>query len=383
MKKTALISTHTSLYKLGIWPILAKNKLLNVDIYSATKAKWGIKTFDNEYAKRQGIRLFEIKNYYLVDKLLFFQSIPFFKILFKSNYNTLILPGEVTCLSTWFLLFFSKLTGQKTIIWTHGMYGRETALRKSLKKYFYKLANNLFVYGNHSRNLLLEMGFNSEKVHVVFNSLDYNRQKELRNNIESELDFSYLKNEFFGNNHPVILFIGRITPRKRLDLLIQAAAESKLKGHNYNYLIIGEANGDYLVRNQLIISEKGLVKNFKFLGGIYKESDLSKYFSLIDMLVIPGKVGLSSMHSLAFGKPVISHSDFKNQVPEVESIVEGETGFLFEKDNAIDLSDKITTLIKDLEFKKEYYHKNCIRMIEERYSPAIQNEIITKAILNI
>ena len=54
-----------------------------------------------------------------------------------------------------------------------------------------------------------------------------------------------------------------------------------------------------------------------------------------------GNIGLTAIHSLSFGTPVASHDNFENQMPEVEAIIDGENGFLFEENNSNDLIDKI------------------------------------------
>ena len=263
------------------------------------------------------------------------------------------------------------------------MYGKETWFRKNMKSFFYKLSNELFVYGHHSKKLLIESGFTSNQVHVVYNSLNYKLQKKIRTKVLDTAKTVTTKKALFSNDYPVVLFLGRLTERKRLDLLVEAAKIIKSRKKNCNYLVIGEGNMNYVKDIKKTIYNYKLNDSFNFLGALYDESDLSNYISFIDSLVIPGKVGLSSMHSLAFGKPVISHSDISNQVPEFESIEIGKTGYLFEAGNAEDLADKILMLLERLKENPRYFYENCIRVIEEKYCPEIQNKIITKAILNL
>lgn len=45
-----------------------------------------------------------------------------------------------------------------------------------------------------------------------------------------------------------------------------------------------------------------------------------------DLCVSPGNVGLTAMHSLVFGCPVITHNCFEWQMPEFEAIQPGITG---------------------------------------------------------
>ena len=57
--------------------------------------------------------------------------------------------------------------------------------------------------------------------------------------------------------------------------------------------------------------------------------------------VCPAAVGLTAIHALSYGCPVISNDNVETQMPEFESIVEGETGSLFKENDIEDLVEKI------------------------------------------
>ena len=48
-----------------------------------------------------------------------------------------------------------------------------------------------------------------------------------------------------------------------------------------------------------------------------------------DLTVSPGNIGLTAIHSLSYGTPVCSHSNFNNQMPESEAIINFEKWFFF------------------------------------------------------
>ncbi|MEZ4897633.1 MAG: hypothetical protein R2806_12390 [Saprospiraceae bacterium] len=64
---------------------------------------------------------------------------------------------------------------------------------------------------------------------------------------------------------------------------------------------------------------------------------LSTFFYNSAVCVSPGNIGLTGVHSMSFGCPVISHNNFVEQMPEFEIIREGETGYFFQQNNILDL----------------------------------------------
>ena len=66
-------------------------------------------------------------------------------------------------------------------------------------------------------------------------------------------------------------------------------------------------------------------------GETFDEAEISKLLNHADLCVSPGNVGLTAMHALAYGVPVATHNDFKNQMPEFEAITPGKTGFSLRK----------------------------------------------------
>jgi glycosyltransferase involved in cell wall biosynthesis len=96
--------------------------------------------------------------------------------------------------------------------------------------------------------------------------------------------------------------------------------------------------------------------------------------------VSPGNVGLTAIHSLSFGTPVCTHSNFFNQMPEVEVIEEGVTGCFFEENNIESLDNVIS---KWVNFPKDrsVIRDNCYQIIDDLYNPYNQLNVI-KSLLN-
>ena len=128
------------------------------------------------------------------------------------DYDVIIGDLGIFCLTEWALRFIGKLRGQKVYFWSHCWYGRESWIKKVLKKALFKNADGMFLYGKYAKDLMIKEGFLPDKLHVIHNSLDYSEQVSIRNKIKpTEIYLTH-----FGNNNPVLLFIGRLTKVKKL-----------------------------------------------------------------------------------------------------------------------------------------------------------------------
>lgn len=296
------------------------------------------------------------------------------KLLWK-DYDAYILLGESRSLSTWLFCIRAKLfhPKKKVYFWSHGWYGKESKVEKIVKKWLFKLPNGgSFLYGNYSRDLMIKEGFNPENLYVIHNSLAYDEQVAIR----KQLTATPIYKEHFGNDYPNLMFVGRLTHIKKLDQVLRAMSLLKDKGQNYNMTFIG--GGETLEELQKLASELGLVKNVWFYGPCYDEKELSGLIYNADLCVSPGNVGLTAMHTMVFGTPVLTHDDFPHQMPEFEAIHEGETGAFFKLDNVESLAQGISKWFAEKGDKREEVRKACMKEIDENWTPQFQIEVLRK-----
>ena len=170
------------------------------------------------------------------------------------------------------------------------------------------------------------------------------------------------------------MFIGRLTQQKKLEILIRAVKELDKSNYKVNLLIIGDGNQkEYLIK----LSTKLRLNNFYFYGSLYDENEISSLIYNSDLCISPGNIGLTAIHSLSYGTAVASHSNFNNQMPEVETIIQGVNGFLFKEGDSIDLAIKIKSF---LEFKPD--KKKVRQIVDEKYNFHYQKIIFDQLILN-
>jgi len=274
--------------------------------------------------------------------------------LSNKPYTHYIITGQPYSLSSWLLITLNRFRGKKTFIWNHGLYGKENGFQLFMKKLQTKLIDGYFLYGNYAKNLMQKEGIPIWKLHVVFNSLDHSKQLEIRKTLKkSNIIFDY-----FNNTNPTLVFIGRITAVKKLDLLFLAIDRLRSKGKYYNLILIGDGpEKDKLLHRMLNLN---LQDQIWFYGACYDESKLGELIFNADLCVSPGNVGLTAVHSMGYGTPVITHNNFANQMPEFEAIIQGETGDFFEENN-------LDNLVKTIENWIEKYPKKSNNLIEQCY----------------
>lgn len=301
------------------------------------------------------------------------------RLLFKRKYQTYFSLFSTRSITDWVFIWlaFKFFKKKKFYIWTHGWYGKETGRDAKMKLWLYRNVTGTFVYGDRAKELLIKEGVPAEKIFPIHNSLDYDKQLELRKSISA----SSIYQEHFGNANPVIVFIGRLTKVKQLDMVVDALANLKQRGEEYNLVFVGD--GVERGSLELRVESLGLRDSVWFYGACYDEKTNAELIYNADLCVAPGNIGLTAMHVLMFGCPAISHNDFAWQMPEFEAIKVGETGDFFERNNVESLSSTISKWFAEKKDKRDDVRQACYKEIDTNWNPYYQMELIKKVIKTV
>ncbi len=338
----------------------------------------GLKLIDPEKAyikvSEGGLRWKFIRNIYLGNKFIWQKGL--LKLAWSGDNDCLILLGDMCFLSSWPAVVLARLRGKRVLSWTHGFYGNEKWFKKFVREMFYRLFHGHLLYGNWSRKLMIEMGFDPDELYVVFNSLDYDSQRKLREGIGPD-KVKAVRNELFAHPElPVLLFIGRLTEQKRLDMLIDAAGMLHFRDRPVNVLIVGEGIARQSLERQA--AELKIEDAVVFFGACHNEQILAPLIMASDVCVSPGDVGLTAMHAMVYGTPVITHDNPTRQMPEFEAIVEGKSGQFFKEGSAEDLANVLENWLTG-DLAREDVAANCRDVIDKYYMPHFQLDIINSA----
>lgn len=353
-------------YRFPIYQKMAET--FDVEFYLGDKAGTTIKTFNytdlkgyKKSLKRVGI----FGNWYWM--------IGVWRLTFN-NYDKYIVTGEPFCLSVWLFLILAKLQRKTTIAWTHGWYGRETGAKKVIKKAFFGLFSKIMCYNDYSRNLMIEQGFDENKVFTIGNSLDTDVQRKIRQNLKPTDIFT----AHFKNNYPVILYCGRIQKVKQLEKLIEMLGAMKSRAIDANMVFVGKDVDGVGIEN--LAKNSGLENRVWFYGPCYDENILGEIFYNSAVCVSPGNVGLTAIHALSYGCPVVTHNDFPNQMPEFEAIKAGETGGFFKFGDDEDLLNCTLMWLNCSSAKREDIRKKAFAEIDGKWNIYSQIEVLKKVL---
>jgi glycosyltransferase involved in cell wall biosynthesis len=297
-----------------------------------------------------------------------------FRALLRHDVSYCIFLGNPRFLSYWLLTPILRLLGKKVYFWSHGWIAQdEPALRSAFKHLFFMLPHGLLLYGKRSKEIGIARGFAAGRMHVIGNSLDYCAQKKLFDALAGRSQ-SELRREFdLPVDKKIIICTARVTRKCRFDVLIHAAVKLKAERREVFVLIVGEGPE----RECLSSMATTLQLQHRFWGACFEEDTISKLYKCADLTVSPGKVGLTAMHSMAYGTPVISHGNFDRQMPEYEAIVPGVTGDFFEENSSEDLARTILRWFDQHPAKPE---ADCVGRIENEFTPASQRRAIESAL---
>lgn len=156
-----------------------------------------------------------------------------------------------------------------------------------------------------------------------------------------------------------VLYAGRVTPDKGLDILIEAFKIIQREHPNIELLLAGpQPWGEYM--KKLVHQAKEL--NCSFLGNL-ESNELIKLYNQTLFTVLPSRseaFGRTVIEANACGKPVVT-----SDLPCFKEIVT-KNGLISQLDPT-DLAEKILLLIEDGKLR-EQIGKNARRIVEEKFS---------------
>jgi len=370
MNKIAIIYDFFPHYRAGV--IKSLNKSNNFKYYF----------YGSRSSRDKSIRSFKFSDKYnFIDAKLYqigsfvFQFRIFFHII-NNKMKYCIFLGNPNFITTWFYVFFLRLFNVKCYYWTHGwISNKESFFKRKIRNFFFSLSDGIFLYGNRSRDIGVKEGFKSNFLHVINNSLDFDYQTKIFNNIKNKT-IDELKNELsIDSDKRIIICSARLTKKCSFDLLLRAI--HLLKKFKYYYKIIFVGDGPEVLTLQNL--SKDLNLDVIFWGECYDENILSKLYHVSDLTVCPGKIGLTAMHSMAYGTPVITHGNLDNQMPEVEAIIPGVTGDFFIENSYENLAEIINNWFLHHSIKPVH---DCVSRIQFFYTPIYQRERIESVLIN-
>jgi glycosyltransferase involved in cell wall biosynthesis len=202
----------------------------------------------------------------------------------------------------------------------------------ALRRTMVRLATSYVAYGSQASEYLLSLGAQPEQVHVGLNTVDVDAMASAVQVERAKPEFSQPRSAY----PPILLlYVGQLIPRKRVDLLLHALAS--VETDDLGLLIVGAGPEEQSLRNLAAFLS---LRNVYF-EGFQQPAVLPRYYALADALVLPSDRevwGLVVNEALAAGLFVICSDTVGAGFDVISSGWNGDT---FAAGSAEDLGDRL------------------------------------------
>lgn len=239
-----------------------------------------------------------------------------------------------------FLFFLQKGFGFFLVTYTHPLMRsqglKNQRLNRLMTKVMFRMYDRVIFYTEQAMRQAVKDGLLPEaKAAYANNTLD-------TDSIKAVYEFTPPPGK------PRILFIGRLIPSKRLDLLFKYYEEFKKRVTGLKLMIIGDGPEAARVRTAADkdpdIDWKGAIVDEGVIAGIMAESSL---------VFIPGHSGLSIVHAFCYGRPYATSGAYPGHPPEIAYLKDGWNGLLLAGDLSRDV-DRITDFLNNRNLLETY-----------------------------
>jgi glycosyltransferase involved in cell wall biosynthesis len=262
----------------------------------------------------------ELKSVTLVDLYNFFgcaiswqtQIISF---PLKKN-DVLILPSNPRNLSCMLLALIARIKGARQIWWGHFRSSSTQERRLYLRVILMRLlADIVLFYTQKEVDEFIEeypSWVSRNDVFALGNGLDLAKIRFLRKSYES------------SKREASLLFIGRLTKKANLELYFASLhfVEVGVTTHVVGY---GELYHELREIAEAIPAQHRTIWH----GEVRDEKKIASFANICLGSIYPGEVGLSLIHAMSYGLPVIVHHNSRRHMPEFAAFEDGVTGLSF------------------------------------------------------
>jgi len=279
-----------------------------------------------------------------VSKNLIMILINIFFIFFLIKKNRINIVHARSRGPAWSCLIACKISGAKFVTTFHGTYN----FNSSIKKYYNSIMVKSDIVITGSNFILDHVKSNYETtklVRLVKRGIDENYFDPF--NVENSEKEKIRKEMGFSDQNFLVLLPGRLTNWKGQKIFIEAANFLKMqdKLSNIFFIILGDSQGrnSYLTELHSLISKYKLVDKVRIIKPM---NNMPLAYSFVNLVVSasiePEAFGRVSIEAQAMQKPILASSIGGS----IETIIEGETGWLFKASSVEDLAENIYKISK-------------------------------------
>jgi glycosyltransferase involved in cell wall biosynthesis len=321
-------------YRVRFYELLAERGGFDYVVFHGAPPSWvGTAELEGPFAFPQ--RRVENHEFRVGPLTLIYQ--PVVREILFGGYDAIIITSESKFISNLILALFGKLRGIAVLHWGFGYHpprgARESdvpnplmlKITTAIKKWFTRIADGFIAYTKSGAEQLIASGYPRERTFFVQNTIDMSEQIRLWE-AERDTDEQAIRREFgLRPDSAVFVFIGRLTPIKRVDVLIEAVRKINRGGlskRSVEVLVVGGGSCEEELRNLAVD-----LPEVHFLGSLPPNDRVARCLKVSIACVVAGMVGLVANHALAHGRPVITR-ELDTHSPELEYIEPDQNGLI-------------------------------------------------------
>ena len=380
-KKLAIFMSHPIQYQVPLLGKLAKNQQFDTHTYFYWD--FGVKeTYEADFRREikwdipilDGYKYSFLKNYSLRPSSRFWGEVNFGVIpeIFRRRYDAILVFGW-GLFSNWLAILSALATGTRIILHGESPMNQEMCKKRNLKnlvrsmllKQLFKRISAFLYIGKENKKFYEYFGVPQNKLFFAPYAVDNERYFEEEKSLPADKNI-LRKSAGIAENGPVILFVGKLSAKKRpMDLL--KAYEILLGSWKNDIKPMLIYVGDGPLRNELesYSADRGLTR--VYFPGFKNQLELSSYYAIADVFVLPSGLGetwgLVVNEAMCFGIPVIV-SDMAGCGADL--VRQGENGFVFPLGSSEKLAHYLSEVLGNEDARKIFGKRS--REIIENYS---------------
>jgi glycosyltransferase involved in cell wall biosynthesis len=260
------------------------------------------------------------KAYESIPRLFLYSNLV--SLVFNSDSKVVVLPGY-SKVEHWLMLVAAVISKKKIAVFCDSTVNdrKQTITKNILKRVFFSLCKVTFAYGQRSSEYIQRFGVSSNRIISPCQASATPRDKLTLHEV---LDIR-LKAGLARNFQKRFIYVGRLSPEKSIDLLLEAWREHISDNALSELRIIG--SGPEYNHLTTLIQSLGLTSSVKLIGALSSE-DLGLEYLNATALILPSQSepwGLVVNEAFYYGCPAIVSSNC-GCVPE---LIQGKTGKAF------------------------------------------------------
>lgn len=299
------------------------------------------------------------------------------RLSLNSKFDAVVIAPATLSVSVWSILIARRLRARETYLW--GQCGKPGARgpKRFVQEAMNRLATGLLVYGESEREGATSRGTSMDKVHIVNNAVEHPGTHDWLSSDEFDAE-SFRRG--IGNATPLtdinVAYIGRVSPQKRVDALVDAVRLLRGDYPNLKATIVGDGAALPGLRERVDAERLPI----ELLGAIHDSAGVTRVLSGATVVVAPSEIGLLAVDALLHGVPVLYGDNRLGNGPEVEALTLGVNAQTFSPGDPGAIADAISSWITGAPAIDPVSYREVTLRASKRWSPDKVASKITAAI---